>query len=110
MVEYVKFYCCQDVRILKQGFQKFRKMCWESLNIDVNKTVPCPPTPQINISLFIPKPPFPLLYADSTHGTNLCTEITSGTEISIHHYFSVLHNNGRASDFPDALFALNAFF
>ena len=36
MVEYVKFYCCQDVRILKQGFQKFRKMCWESLKIDVN--------------------------------------------------------------------------
>lgn len=35
MVEYVKFYCCQDVRILKQGFQKFRKMCYESLKIDV---------------------------------------------------------------------------
>ena len=42
MVEYVKFYCCQDVRILKQGFQKFRKMCWESLNIDVNKTLTAP--------------------------------------------------------------------
>lgn len=42
MVEYVKFYCCQDVRILKQGFQKFRKMCWESLKIDVIKTVTAP--------------------------------------------------------------------
>ena len=42
MVEYVKFYCCQDVRILKQGFQKFRKMCWESLKIDVNKTLTAP--------------------------------------------------------------------
>lgn len=42
MVEYVKFYCRQDVRILKQGFQKFRKMCWESLKIDVIKTVTAP--------------------------------------------------------------------
>lgn len=42
MVEYVKFYCRQDVRILKQGFQKFRKMCWESLKIDVNKTLTAP--------------------------------------------------------------------
>ena len=42
MLEYVKFYCCQDVRILKQGFQKFRKMCWESLKIDVNKTLTAP--------------------------------------------------------------------
>ena len=42
MVEYVKFYCCQDVRILKQGFQKFRKMCFESLKIDVIKTVTAP--------------------------------------------------------------------
>ena len=42
MVEYVKFYCCQDVRILKQGFQKFRKMCLESLNIDVIKSVTAP--------------------------------------------------------------------
>ena len=42
MVDYVKFYCCQDVRILKQGFQKFRKMCWESLKIDVNKTLTAP--------------------------------------------------------------------
>ena len=42
IVEYVKFYCCQDVRILKQGFQKFRKMCWESLKIDVNKTLTAP--------------------------------------------------------------------
>lgn len=42
MVEYVKFYCNQDVRILKQGFQKFRKMCWESLKIDVNKTLTAP--------------------------------------------------------------------
>ena len=42
MVEYVKFYCKQDVRILKQGFQKFRKMCWESLKIDVNKTLTAP--------------------------------------------------------------------
>ena len=42
MVDYVRFYCCQDVRILKQGFQKFRKMCWESLKIDVNKTLTAP--------------------------------------------------------------------
>ena len=42
MVEYVKFYCCQDVRILKQGFQKFRKMCWESLKIDVKNTLTAP--------------------------------------------------------------------
>ena len=42
MVEYVKFYCCQDVRILKQGFQKFRKMCWESLKIDVNQVLTAP--------------------------------------------------------------------
>lgn len=42
MAKYVQFYCCQDVRILKQGFQKFRKMCWESLKIDVIKTVTAP--------------------------------------------------------------------
>ena len=42
MIEYVKFYCCQDVRILKQGFQKFRKMCWESLKIDVNQVLTAP--------------------------------------------------------------------
>ena len=42
MVEYVKFYCQQDVRILKQGFQKFRKMCWESLKIDVNNELTAP--------------------------------------------------------------------
>ena len=42
MVEYVKFYCQQDVRILKQGFQKFRKMCWESLKIDVNNVLTAP--------------------------------------------------------------------
>ena len=42
MVEYVKFYCCQDVRILKQGFQKFRKMCYESLKIDVKNTLTAP--------------------------------------------------------------------
>lgn len=42
MVEYVKFYCCQDVRILKQGFQKFRKMSYESLKIDVNNTLTAP--------------------------------------------------------------------
>ena len=42
MVEYVKFYCCQDVRILKQGFQKFRKMCYESLKIDVNNVLTAP--------------------------------------------------------------------
>ena len=42
MVEYVKFYCQQDVRILKQGFQKFRKMCWESLKIDVNIVLTAP--------------------------------------------------------------------
>ena len=42
MIEYVKFYCCQDVRILKQGFQKFRKMCLESLKIDVNQVLTAP--------------------------------------------------------------------
>ena len=42
MIEYVKFYCCQDVRILKQGFQKFRKMCWDSLKIDVNNVLTAP--------------------------------------------------------------------
>lgn len=42
MIEYVKFYCCQDVRILKQGFQKFRKMCYESLKIDVKNTLTAP--------------------------------------------------------------------
>lgn len=42
MIEYVKFYCFQDVRILKQGFQKFRKMCWESLKIDVNNVLTAP--------------------------------------------------------------------
>ena len=42
MVEYVKFYCCQDVRILKQGFQKFRKMCYESLKIDVVNVLTAP--------------------------------------------------------------------
>ena len=40
--EYVKFYCQQDVNILKQGFQKFRSMCLEALQIDVNDVLTAP--------------------------------------------------------------------
>ncbi|ELP94706.1 hypothetical protein EIN_340040 [Entamoeba invadens IP1] len=37
MKAYCVFYCNQDVRILKQGHSKFRDMCLENLNIDVDK-------------------------------------------------------------------------
>ncbi|ELP87952.1 hypothetical protein EIN_417710 [Entamoeba invadens IP1] len=36
---YCKFYCNQDVRILKQGHSKFRDMCLEYLNIDIDKVI-----------------------------------------------------------------------
>jgi len=42
MYEYVKFYCQQDVRILAEGFDKFRNMCLESLQIDIDKVLTAP--------------------------------------------------------------------
>ena len=42
MIEYVKFYCNQDVNILAQGFNKFRKMCLEFLKLDCDKTLTAP--------------------------------------------------------------------
>ena len=41
-IKYVKFYCKQDVNILKQGFKKFREMCLEALQIDVNDVLTAP--------------------------------------------------------------------
>ena len=37
MKAYVKFYCEQDVNILAQGFDKFREMCLNELNIDIDE-------------------------------------------------------------------------
>ena len=42
MKEYVKFYCEQDVRILAEGFDKFRQMCLESLQIDIDEVLTAP--------------------------------------------------------------------
>ncbi|MBR4316128.1 MAG: hypothetical protein IKP65_04065, partial [Alphaproteobacteria bacterium] len=42
MYEYVKFYCEQDVNLLAQGFDKFRQMCLESLEIDIDKVLTAP--------------------------------------------------------------------
>ena len=42
MKKYVEFYCNQDVRILKEGFNKFRMMCLNNLNIDVNQVLTAP--------------------------------------------------------------------
>ncbi|ELP95315.1 DNA polymerase, putative, partial [Entamoeba invadens IP1] len=39
MKAYCVFYCNQDVRILKQGHSKFRYMCLEYLNINVDKVI-----------------------------------------------------------------------
>ncbi|ELP89312.1 hypothetical protein EIN_323550 [Entamoeba invadens IP1] len=36
---YCKFYCCQDVRILKEGHTKFRNNNLKSLNIDVDNFI-----------------------------------------------------------------------
>ena len=41
-IKYVEFYCKQDVNILKQGFKKFREMCLEALQIDVNDVLTVP--------------------------------------------------------------------
>ena len=41
-IKYVEFYCKQDVNILKQGFKKFREMCLEALQIDVNDVLTAP--------------------------------------------------------------------
>ena len=42
MYEYVKFYCEQDVKILAAGFDKFRRMCLESLQIDIDEVLTAP--------------------------------------------------------------------
>lgn len=42
MYEYVKFYCEQDVNLLAQGFDKFREMCLESLQIDIDEVLTAP--------------------------------------------------------------------
>ena len=42
MKEYVKFYCEQDVRILAQGFDKFREMCLNALQIDIDEVLTAP--------------------------------------------------------------------
>ena len=42
MIKYVEFYCNQDVRILQQGFNKFREMCLDELNIDINQVLTAP--------------------------------------------------------------------
>ena len=42
MVEYVKFYCNQDINILAQGFNKFRSMCLDFLKLDCDETLTAP--------------------------------------------------------------------
>lgn len=42
MKGYVKFYCEQDVRILAAGFDKFRAMCLEALQIDIDEILTAP--------------------------------------------------------------------
>ena len=42
MIEYVKFYCEQDVRILAEGFDKFRQMCLDELQIDIDEILTAP--------------------------------------------------------------------
>ena len=42
MRKYVEFYCNQDVRILKEGFNSFRQMTLNNLNIDVNEVLTAP--------------------------------------------------------------------
>ena len=42
MYGYVKFYCEQDVRILAAGFDKFRNMCLEALQIDIDEVLTAP--------------------------------------------------------------------
>ena len=42
MIEYVKFYCNQDVNILAQGFNKFRDMCIDFLKLDCDETLTAP--------------------------------------------------------------------
>ena len=39
MIEYVKFYCNQDVNILAQGFDTFKKDCLEELDIDIDEVL-----------------------------------------------------------------------
>ena len=39
MIEYVKFYCNQDVNILAQGYDEFRKLCLKCLNIDCDEVL-----------------------------------------------------------------------
>ena len=42
MIEYVKFYCNQDVNILAQGFDKFKDMCNEALKINIDEVLTAP--------------------------------------------------------------------
>ena len=42
MIEYVKFYCNQDVNILSQGFNKFRCLCLDFLKLDCDETLTAP--------------------------------------------------------------------
>ena len=42
MKEYVKYYCEQDVRILAEGFDKFREMCLNALKIDIDEVLTAP--------------------------------------------------------------------
>ena len=42
MIEYVKFYCNQDVNILSQGFDKFKDMCIDALKINIDEVLTAP--------------------------------------------------------------------
>ena len=50
MIKYVEFYCNQDVKILKEGFNKFREMCLLELGIDINQVLTAPSLANIYFS------------------------------------------------------------
>ena len=50
MIKYVEFYCNQDVMILKEGFNKFREMCLDELQIDINQVLTAPSLANIYFS------------------------------------------------------------
>lgn len=41
-MEYAKFYCNQDVRVLKEGFCTFRRWCLEALDMDITNYLTLP--------------------------------------------------------------------
>ena len=42
IIEYIKFYCNQDVNILKHCFQKFREICYSELHQNVVNVLTSP--------------------------------------------------------------------